>query len=35
MQGDKVIDLGFIWKGIISRVCMLNMKPLSLTIQKQ
>ena len=30
----KVIDLGVIWKGIISGVCMPNMKSLSLTVQK-
>ena len=30
----KVIDLGVIWKGVISRVCMPNMKSLSLTVQK-
>ena len=29
----KVIDLGVIWKGIISGVCMPNMKSLSLTVQ--
>ena len=33
-QDHKVIDLGAIWKGIISWVCMPNMKPLSLTVQK-
>ena len=33
-QGHKVIDLGVIWKGIISGVFMPNMKFLSLTIQK-
>ena len=33
-QGHKVIDLGVIWKGFISRVCMQNMKSLSLTVQK-
>ena len=33
-QGHKVIDLGFIWKGIICGVCMPNMKSLSLTVQK-
>ena len=30
----KVTDLGVIWKGIISGVCMPNMKSLSLTVQK-
>ena len=30
----KVIDLGVIWKGIISEVCMPNMKYQSLTVQK-
>ena len=30
----KVIDLGVIWKGFISWVCMPNMKSLSLTVQK-
>ena len=33
-QGHKVIDLGVIWKGVISRVCMPNMKSLSLMVQK-
>ena len=35
-QGHKVIDndLGVIWKGIISRVCMPNMKSLPLKVQK-
>ena len=33
-QGHKVIDLGVIWKGIISWVCMPNMKSLPLTVQK-
>ena len=33
-QGHKVIDLGVIWKGIMSGVCMPNMKSLSLTVQK-
>ena len=28
-QGHKVIDLGVIWKGVISGVCMPNMKSLS------
>ena len=30
----KVINLGVIWKDIISGVCMPNMKSLSLTVQK-
>ena len=30
----NVIDLGVIWKGIISGVCMPNIKSLSLTVQK-
>ena len=30
----KVIDLGVIWKGFISGVCMPNMKSLPLTVQK-
>ena len=29
-QGHKVINLGVIWKGIINRVCMPNMKSLTL-----
>ena len=33
-QGHKVIDLGVIWKRVISEVCMPNMKSLSLTVQK-
>ena len=33
-QGHKVIDPGVIWKGIISRVYMPNMKSLPLTVQK-
>ena len=33
-QGHKVIDLGVISKGIISGVCMPNMKYLPLTVQK-
>ena len=33
-QGHKVIDLGVISKGVISVVCMPNMKSLSLTAQK-
>ena len=33
-QGHKVIDLGVIWKDIISGVCMPNMKSLSLMVQK-
>ena len=33
-QGYKVIDLGVISKGVISGVCMPNMKSLSLTVQK-
>ena len=33
-QGHKVIDLDVIWKGVISGVCMPNMKSLSLTVQK-
>ena len=33
-QGHKVIDLGVIWKGIISGVCMPNMKFLPLMVQK-
>ena len=32
-QGHKVIDLGVIWKGVISGVCMPNIKSLSLTVQ--
>ena len=31
-QGHRVIDLGVIWKGIISWVSMPNMKPLSLRV---
>ena len=34
IQGHKVIDHGVIWKDIISRVCMPNMKYLPLTVQK-
>ena len=30
----KVIDLDVIWKGVISGVCMPNMKSLSLMAQK-
>ena len=33
-QGHKVIDLGVIWKVIISGVFMPNMKSLLLTVQK-
>ena len=33
-QGYKDIDLGVIWKGIISGVCMPNMKSIPLTVQK-
>ena len=33
-KGRKVIDLGVIWKGFISGVCMPNMKCMSLTVQK-
>ena len=33
-QGHKVIDLDVIWKGIISGVCMPNLKSLSLAFQK-
>ena len=33
-EGHKVIDLGVIWKGILSGVCMPNMKSLSLTVRK-
>ena len=33
-QGHKVIELGFNWKGIISGVCMPNMKSLSFRVQK-
>ena len=33
-QGHKVIDLGVIWKGIISGLCMPNMKSRYLTAQK-
>ena len=33
IQGHKVIDLGVIWQGIISGVCMPNMKSLYLTVQ--
>ena len=32
-QGHKVIDLGVIQKGIISGVCMPNMKSLTLTVK--
>ena len=32
--GYKVIDLGVIWKDVISGVCMPNMKSLSLKVQK-
>ena len=33
-QGHKVIDLGVIWKGVFSGVCMPSMKSLSLTVKK-
>ena len=33
-QGHKVIDLGAIWKDVVSGVCMPNMKSPSLTVQK-
>ena len=33
-QGHYVIDLGVIWKGIISEERMPNMKALSLVVQK-
>ena len=33
-QGHKAINLGVIWKGIISRVCIPNMKSLSLTVKQ-
>ena len=33
-QGHNVIDLGVIWKGIISWVNLRNMKPLSFTVPK-
>ena len=33
-QGNKVVDLSVIWKGIISGVCMPDMKSISLTVQK-
>ena len=33
-QGHMVIDLGVMQKGIISGVCMPNMKSLTLTVQK-
>ena len=35
-QGHKIIDLGVIWKGIISvsEVCMPHIKSLSLMVQK-
>ena len=33
-QGHKVVDLGVIWKGFISWVCMQIMKSLSFTVQK-
>ena len=33
-QNQKVIDFGVIWKGIISWICMPNMKSPFLTIQK-
>ena len=33
-QGHKVIEVGVIWKGVISGVCMQNMKSLSLKVQK-
>ena len=32
-SNHKAIDFGVIWKGIISGVCMPNMKSLSLTVQ--
>ena len=33
-QDCKVIDPGVIWKGLISCVCIQNMKSLHLTVQK-
>ena len=33
-QGHKFIDFGIIWKGILSWVCMPNMKSLSPTLQQ-
>ena len=33
-QCHKVIDFGVIWKGVISGICIPNMKCLSLNVQK-